>query len=53
MAERSRRETAETTLHEGMAEERRRREEAERDRDAQRKGRDYDSRPFFIRHNLL
>ena len=32
-AERARRETAETTLHEGMAEERRRREEAERERD--------------------
>ena len=32
-AERSRREMAETTLHEGMAEERRRREEAERERD--------------------
>ena len=32
-AERARREVAETTLHEGMAEERRRREEAERERD--------------------
>jgi hypothetical protein len=32
-AERARRETAETTLHEGMAEEQRRREEAERERD--------------------
>ena len=32
-AERARREIAETTLHEGMAEERRRREEAERERD--------------------
>jgi len=32
-AERSRRETAETTLREGMAEQRRRREEAERERD--------------------
>ena len=32
-AERARRETAETTLHEGMAEERHRREEAERERD--------------------
>jgi hypothetical protein len=32
-AERARREMAETTLHEGMAEERRRREEAERERD--------------------
>jgi hypothetical protein len=32
-AERARRETAETTLHEGIAEERRRREEAERERD--------------------
>ena len=32
-AERVRREMAETTLHEGMAEERRRREEAERERD--------------------
>jgi hypothetical protein len=32
-AERARRETAETTLHEGMAEERQRREEAERERD--------------------
>ena len=32
-AERARRETAETTLHEGMTEERRRREAAERDRD--------------------
>jgi hypothetical protein len=32
-AERARRETAETTMHEGMAEERRRREEAERERD--------------------
>jgi hypothetical protein len=32
-AERTRREMAETTLHEGMAEERRRREEAERERD--------------------
>jgi hypothetical protein len=31
--ERTRRETAESTLHEGMAEERRRREEAERERD--------------------
>jgi hypothetical protein len=32
-AERARREAAETTMHEGMAEERRRREEAERERD--------------------
>jgi excisionase family DNA binding protein len=32
-AERARREMAETTLHEGMAEERRRREDAERERD--------------------
>jgi hypothetical protein len=32
-AERARRKTAETTLHEGMAEERRRREAAERERD--------------------
>jgi excisionase family DNA binding protein len=32
-AEQARRETAETTLHEGMAEEQRRREEAERERD--------------------
>ena len=32
-AERARREMAETTLHEGMAEEQRRREEAERERD--------------------
>jgi hypothetical protein len=32
-AERARREEAETTLHEGMAEERRRREAAERERD--------------------
>ena len=32
-AERTRREMAETTLHEGMTEERRRREEAERERD--------------------
>ncbi len=32
-AERARREMAEATLHEGMAEERRRREEAERERD--------------------
>jgi hypothetical protein len=32
-AERARREMAETTMHEGMAEERRRREEAERERD--------------------
>jgi len=32
-AERTRREMAETTMHEGMAEERRRREEAERERD--------------------
>ena len=32
-AERARREMAETTLHEGMAEERQRREEAERERD--------------------
>jgi len=32
-AERARREMAETTLHDGMAEERRRREEAERERD--------------------
>jgi excisionase family DNA binding protein len=32
-AERTRREMAETTLHEGMSEERRRREEAERERD--------------------
>jgi hypothetical protein len=36
-AERARRETAETTLHEGMAEERRRREEAERERDELRR----------------
>jgi excisionase family DNA binding protein len=36
-AERVRREMAETTLHEGMAEERRRREEAERERDALRR----------------
>jgi hypothetical protein len=36
-AERTRRETAETTLHEGMAEERRRREEAERERDELRR----------------
>ena len=36
-AERARRETAETTLHEGMAEERRRREAAERERDGLRR----------------
>jgi hypothetical protein len=36
-AERIRRETAETTLHEGMAEQRRRREEAERERDELRR----------------
>jgi chromosome segregation ATPase len=36
-AERARREMAETTLREGMAEERRRREEAERERDALRR----------------
>jgi hypothetical protein len=36
-AERARRETAESTLHEGMAEERRRREEAERERDGLRR----------------
>jgi len=36
-AERARRETAETTLHKGMAEERRRREEAERERDELRR----------------
>ena len=36
-AERVRREMAETTLHEGMAEERRRREDAERERDALRR----------------
>jgi hypothetical protein len=36
-AERARRETAETTLHEGMAEERLRREEAERERDGLRR----------------
>jgi len=36
-AERARRETAETTLHEGMDEERRRREEAERERDELRR----------------
>ena len=36
-AERTRREMAETTLHEGMAEERRRREEAERERDSLRR----------------
>ena len=36
-AERGRRETAETTLHEGMAEERRRREAAERERDGLRR----------------
>jgi hypothetical protein len=36
-AERARRETAESTLHEGMAEERRRREEAERERDELRR----------------
>ena len=35
-AEQDRREMAETTLHEGMAEEQRRREEAERERDALR-----------------
>ena len=35
--ERTRREMAETTLHEGMAEERRRREEAERERDELRR----------------
>ena len=37
VAERARREVAETTLHEGMAEERRRREEAERERDGLRR----------------
>jgi hypothetical protein len=36
-AEQDRREMAETTLHEGMAEEQRRREEAERERDALRR----------------
>ena len=36
-AERSRREMAESTLHEGMTEERRRREEAERERDVLRR----------------
>jgi uncharacterized protein with von Willebrand factor type A (vWA) domain len=36
-AERARREMAETTLHEGMAEQRRRREEAERERDELRR----------------
>jgi hypothetical protein len=36
-AERARREMAEATLHEGMAEERRRREEAERERDGLRR----------------
>jgi len=36
-AERTRREMAETTLHEGMTEERRRREEAERERDELRR----------------
>jgi excisionase family DNA binding protein len=36
-AERVRREMAETTLHEGMAEERRRREDAERERDTLRR----------------
>ena len=36
-AERARREVAETTLHEGMSEERRRREEAERERDGLRR----------------
>ena len=36
-AERARREMAETTLHEGMLEERRRREEAERERDSLRR----------------
>jgi hypothetical protein len=36
-AERARRETAETTLHEGMAEQRRRREEAEQERDELRR----------------
>ena len=36
-AERARREVAESTLHEGMAEERRRREEAERERDGLRR----------------
>jgi chromosome segregation ATPase len=36
-AERARREMAETTLHDGMAEERRRREEAERERDELRR----------------
>jgi excisionase family DNA binding protein len=36
-AERARREMAEATLHEGMAEERRRREEAERERDELRR----------------
>jgi hypothetical protein len=36
-AERARREMAESTLHEGMAEERRRREEAERERDGLRR----------------
>jgi hypothetical protein len=37
VAERARREVAETTLHEGMSEERRRREEAERERDGLRR----------------
>jgi hypothetical protein len=37
VAERARREMAETTLHEGMAEEQRRREEAERERDELRR----------------
>lgn len=36
-AERARREMAETTMHEGMSEERRRREEAERERDGLRR----------------
>jgi hypothetical protein len=36
-AERARREMAEATLHDGMAEERRRREEAERERDGLRR----------------
>jgi len=48
-AERARREMAETTLHEGMAEQRRRREEAERERDElrrelQARGRQQESR---------
>jgi hypothetical protein len=37
VAERARREVAESTMHEGMAEERRRREEAERERDGLRR----------------